>query len=330
MHPVISIILPVYNGAKYLCESVKSLLAQTHKHFELIVIDDGSADASACIMEQIRDPRIRFYKQENRGLAATLNRGIELARGEYLARQDQDDVSLPNRLERQLSYMVAHPQCGLVGTWADIVTGTERTERRHAHPSENSLLQFELMFDNPFVHSSVMIRRRAVEDVGMYSIDRGRQPPEDYELWSRISRKWQVANIPEVLHVYREIPTSMSRGGVHPFRNRVIDLSIENIRWLLKEEDKQSAITDLASLNHAEYSRVNTHVRWSAISRVMADMVNALSVSYHGYSPLVQERADSRLEEIKPHYRRFIRGRRLDRSIGRITSVLDRLGAGWQ
>src|SRR6187399_1168522 len=134
MNPTVSVLLPVYNGAAYLRESLESILGQTYPDFELI---------------SIGDPRIRFYRQRNRGLAATLNRAIELASGELLARQDQDDVSLPHRLEKQVGYLRSHTRCALVGTWAEILAVTEKTGRVHRHAEENHALQFDLLFDNP-------------------------------------------------------------------------------------------------------------------------------------------------------------------------------------
>ena len=330
MNPTVTILLPVYNGAAYLRETLDSLLQQTCHDFELIIIDDGSRDESARIIQSVNDNRIRFYRQDNRGLAATLNRAIELSRGEFLARQDQDDVSLPHRLESQLNYLVSHPNCGLVGTWAEIVSGTEKTGRAHRHAAENYCLKFDLLFDNPFVHSSVMLRKSAVEAVGMYSTDPSRQPPEDYELWSRLSRKWEVANIPEVLHIYREISTSMSRDGVNPFRNRVIDISVENLQWLLGDATVGSTIHDLAALNHATYSRVNPHARWRAISRLVMDAADKLAISCDAPQPVLRQRAQARLTRIKPHYHRCKNSQGVRRYIKGVSVAFGRLVSGWR
>jgi glycosyltransferase involved in cell wall biosynthesis len=325
MNHLVSILLPVYNGAAYLRDSLDSMLRQSYQDFELIIIDDGSRDESAQIIQSVNDDRIRFYRQENRGLAATLNRAIALSRGEYLARQDQDDMSLPDRLEKQLRYLAAHPQCGLVGTWAEIVSGNEKTGRTHRHAAEDYCLKFDLLFDNPFVHSSVMFRRSAVEGVGMYSTDPSRQPPEDYELWSRLSRKWEVANIPEILHIYREIPTSMSRDGISPFRNRVIDISAENLEWLLGDTADRTAIRDLAALNHAAYVRVSPHPRWRDISRVVIDAADRVAVLCNGPQSILHERADAQIFEIKPHYHRFKKSRGVRRYINGISGAFGRL-----
>ena len=330
MNPTVSILLPVYNGAAYLRESLESILGQTYPDFELIIIDDGSCDDSPRIIQSIGDPRIRFYRQRNRGLAATLNRAIELASGELLARQDQDDVSLPHRLEKQVGYLRSHTRCALVGTWAEILAVTEKTGRVHRHAEENHALQFDLLFDNPFVHSSVMLRKSAVQAVGMYTLDPARQPPEDYELWSRLSRKWEVGNIPEILHRYREIPTSMSRNGISPFRNRVINISVENIRWWMGEAVDGSVIEDLAALNHGTYSRVNPQVRWKALSRLVVGAADRIAASCHIPRSTLRTRAQAHLVKIKPHYHRCTKRYGLLPFMEELSVTFERLVSGWR
>lgn len=227
--PIVSVLLPVYNGAAYLREAVQCMLDQTFRDLEIIAIDDGSRDGSEAILRSFDDPRVRVVRQENRGLAATLNRAIELARGELLARQDQDDLSAPERIERQVAFLQANPDCVMVGTWSRIIEVERETRRAHRHPSEDHILRWELLFDNPFVHSSVVFRKAAVVAAGLYSTDKERQPPEDYELWSRLSRRGKVANLSQFLHVYREMPGSMSRAGVSPFLKRLARISAENL-----------------------------------------------------------------------------------------------------
>jgi hypothetical protein len=227
--PLVSVVLPVFNGETYLMEAVESILSQSYINFELIVIDDGSADNSFEILNGVKDARTQLARHSNRGLAATLNKGIELARGEYIARQDQDDLSFPDRLAMQVAHMESHPECALLGTWAQIMQGDRLTERYHRHPACPNELRYQLLFNNPFVHSSVMLRKSALEAVGGYSTDPTRQPPEDYELWSRLSRHNEVANLPEVLVHYREVPGSMSRVGPSPFRDNVVKICIENL-----------------------------------------------------------------------------------------------------
>jgi len=120
MEPIVSVVLPVHNGAQYVAMAIESILAQTLREFELIIVDDGSTDDTPSILGRYTDPRIRRFAQANRGLAATLNAAIDLARGRYLARQDADDVSFPERLARQLAFLEEHADVDLLGTRAVI------------------------------------------------------------------------------------------------------------------------------------------------------------------------------------------------------------------
>ena len=322
--PFVSVILPVYNGAGYLADSVNSILTQTYKNFELIIINDGSTDDSAAIIHKITDPRIRYFEQENQGLAATLNRAIGLARGEFIARQDQDDTSLPHRLEKQVDYLRSHCNCGMVGTWAEIWVDDTRTERAHKHPADNASLQFFLLFNNPFVHSSVMLRKEVFDRVGLYCTDRSRQPPEDYELWSRVAREFDVANIPEMHLIYREVPTSMSRDGVNPFLEKVINISAENIAWATKRSSADPAVRTLAALNHGATHLLQSLVRFKVItalfSRAVEDVCHRSGVAGH----LVKTTADTHLYAIWYHYYTYRFGKHLGGVMSALTGFMHR------
>jgi hypothetical protein len=256
VEPLVSVVLPVYNCPRYVGQAIESMLVQTFSDCELIVIDDGSTDETPRVLHRYGDPRIRLVTQMNRGLAATLNRGVELARGRYIARQDQDDFSLPDRLARQVAYLEAHRACALVGTWAEIRREDTATGREHRHPADNATLKYELLLNNPFVHSSVMIRKSVLDRVGGYSTERDRQPPEDYELWSRIARQYEVSNLPEVLHVYREIQDSMSRQGPSPFMKRLITISAENIAWAAQRDPLDPQVVNIAAIAHGDFHQV--------------------------------------------------------------------------
>lgn len=234
--PRVSVLLPVYNGAAYLKESIDSILNQSYRDFELIVLNDGSIDDSRKIVQSYRDTRIRYVEHPNVGLPATLNRGLELAQGEIIVRQDQDDISLPARIARQVERLDLDPKLGLVGCWATIVNMAGRPDgRMHRHPQGYGALQIEVLFDSPFVHSAVAMRREVLEGLGGYCTDRSRQPPEDYELWSRLLREYRAENVPEPLLLYREVSGSMSRMMKATFVENVAKLSAENLRfWALR------------------------------------------------------------------------------------------------
>jgi glycosyltransferase involved in cell wall biosynthesis len=290
----VSVVLPVYNCPEYVGEALDSILCQTYTDFEAILIDDGSTDSTPKILKQYTDPRIRLITQTNRGLAATLNRGIELARGKYIARMDQDDMSRPERFAKQVAYLDAHPDCALLGTWAEIWQGHSRTERTHRHPADNSTLKFEMLFNNPFVHSSVMLRKSALDRVGVYSTDRSRQPPEDYELWSRIAREYEVANLPEILQVYREVPRSMSRNGPSPFLDHLVKINTENIASASKASIDNPSVLNIAALAHQATHRVQARPNLIEMRAILRRAVEGV-VSTDDPTHFVQE-AENRLQ----------------------------------
>jgi glycosyltransferase involved in cell wall biosynthesis len=302
LQPLISVILPVYNGTPYLNESIDCILRQTHSNLELIIIDDGSTDDSVVIVSAYADPRIRFYTQKNQGLAATLNRGISLAKGAYIARQDQDDVSLPDRLSKQVTFLDAHPDYGMVGTWASIWEETKLTERFHKHHTDNLSLKFDLLFDNAFVHSSLMIRKTVFDEVEAYCTDPDRQPPEDYELWSRVARKFRVANIPEVLHVYREMPRSMSRTGNNPFLQHLLKINVENLAWATEGRYSNQSLQDLAALIHGVYPQFSGKTSLRELVSIVREAARVLCNHDSVQHDAIQDKIRSRVNNLLYHY----------------------------
>jgi glycosyltransferase involved in cell wall biosynthesis len=274
--PLVSVILPVYNGADCVGAAIDSILRQTFRDFELIAINDGSTrDDTAGVLERAAvaagDARLRVVNLDrNRGLAGALNNGISLARGRYIARQDQDDISLPERLEAQVQYLEAHPDCALLGTRAEVWVGKTPSGRHLDHPIDNASLQFELLINSPFVHPSVVMRRSALDAVGPYATAADRQP-EDFELWSRIARRFSVANLPERLVIYREVPGSMSRIGVNPFQQGVIRIATENLTHAGGGAFPMTVCRDAAALINGAYDGVSPHCDIGAI----CDLVRA-------------------------------------------------------
>ncbi|MCT0209044.1 glycosyltransferase [Synechococcus sp. CS-1332] len=298
--PRVSILLPVYNGISFLKAAVESVLSQTYFDYELIILDDGSTDGSSSVLSTLSDSRIRLIRQDNIGLAATLNRGISVARGTYVARQDQDDLSHPDRLALQVAYMDAHQDCVLVGSWAQIMEVDRLVERFHRHPVDEPTLRYQLLFNNPFVHSSVLLRRSALQQVGGYTTDPARQPPEDYELWSRLSRIGAVANLDEILLVYREIPGSMSRIGPSPFRSRLITICAENIAAAAGLSSEDPSVRAIAALTHGDTSELQQSPDFGRMQDVLLLAIQSLA-SGEALTPLRQD-AIARIQAMKANW----------------------------
>ncbi|HEY9006038.1 glycosyltransferase family 2 protein [Ohtaekwangia sp.] len=203
--PRITVLMPVYNAAPFLREAVDSILQQTFRDFEFLIIDDGSTDDSAAIIESYTDPRIRFILNDgNIGISATLNRGIALAACELIARMDADDISYPARLQKQYDYMVAHPACGMVSSWCRVITADKKNVRTERYTSR--FFYYNLTFECWIYHPTVMYRKQAVIDVGMYSMPYS----EDYDLFWKLAQKFPVNNLSEILLDYRLSPNSLN------------------------------------------------------------------------------------------------------------------------
>lgn len=209
--PRISVIMSVYNAGSFLFASIKSVLDQTISDFEFIIINDGSTDSSSAIILSFNDPRIRLVHQTNKGLVSALNKGLYIARSEFVARQDADDISQPSRFEKELAWLAEDEKRGLVGcffTYIDEAASTP-TGTTIVTPTKHVDLTQMLSYVNPFAHGSVMYRKSAVIEAGGYKDNYG--PTEDYDLWRRIALNWRVGQIPEVLYWYRISPKSISQ-----------------------------------------------------------------------------------------------------------------------
>lgn len=204
--PKVTVLMPVYNGEKYVGEAIESILGQTFKYFEFLIINDGSTDKSEEIIRSYKDPRIRLINNErNLGLADSLNIGLKEASGEYIARMDQDDISLPSRLAKQVTFLDQHPDIGVVGSQATIIDEHGQKQSLLSLPLTHPLIAWTMFFKNPMAHPSVMMRR-SVLSKQFYQPE---SCPEDYELWSRLIFRTKFVNFAEPLIRYRFHTQSM-------------------------------------------------------------------------------------------------------------------------
>lgn len=200
--PIVSVLLPVHDGAAYLREAVASVLGQTLHDFELIVIDDCSTDASPAIVESFGDPRIRLVRATERlRICRALNLGIQHARGRFLARMDADDLCRSRRLRQQVDFLNRHPNVGFCGGWVRRF-GEQQAAQTYRRPVGCARVRAFAVFDNPMVHSTVMLRRDVLRRSGVgYRDDCA--DAEDYDLWSRLFEVTAGDNLPEILLDYR-------------------------------------------------------------------------------------------------------------------------------
>ena len=208
LNPKVTILMPVHNGDAFLRESINSILSQTFSDFEFLIIDDGSIDETSKILESYNDFRIKIIKQENIGLAKSLNKGLKLARGEYIARMDCDDVSLPERLEKQVELMERYPYVGVCGSWIKTIGDDGGDIWRYPALSED--IRCRLLFESVIAHPSVMIRNSLFKKFNL-TYDEDFNQAQDYDLWARCSHLFPMVNLDKVLLHYRIHP---HQGGV--------------------------------------------------------------------------------------------------------------------
>jgi glycosyltransferase involved in cell wall biosynthesis len=202
MTPLVSVVMPVYNGERYLEAAIQSILNQSFTDFEFIIINDGSVDNTRIILQKYEhiDERIRVYTQDKSGLVASLNRGCQIARGKYIARMDADDISLPERFAKQLLFMEANPKVGVCGTW--IKTIGQAAGRLAKYPTDHITILCYLLFDSPICHPSAMMRKQLFENLHL-TYNRLHVYGQDYRFWIDCSNFVWMANIGEALLLYR-------------------------------------------------------------------------------------------------------------------------------
>lgn len=194
--PKISVLMPVYNTKEeYLREAIESILNQTYDNFEFIIINDGSTNNAEEVILSYKDKRIRYFKQKNKGVATTLNYGFNLAKCEYIARMDSDDISLPERFAKQVAFLEKNKNVAIIGSWHKEFPKTKISKM----PKEIKIL--DLFRSNLVSHPTIMLRRKEFKKYNLHY--NPNMSCEDYELWTRVVRILKFYNLQEVLLLYR-------------------------------------------------------------------------------------------------------------------------------
>ena len=219
MHPTVSILMPVYKTSQYLREAIDSILSQTFTDFELIVLNDCSPDNAEEILNEYKDPRIvRYLGKENVGLANVLNAGLQMAKGEYIARMDSDDLSAPSRLEVQVDYLERHPDIDLCSCGMTLFGAKDGKWIRESDPDN---VRISALFFSPILHASSVWRKESFENKGL-RFEQEMVPAEDYDLWCRaLSKGLRLVNIPECMYLYRIHPNQATGNTARTSRKEV-------------------------------------------------------------------------------------------------------------
>lgn len=241
MKPLVSIILPVYNGKRTIKEAIESILTQTFKSWELLIINDGSTDNTDKIVQSINNQQVKYFKTDNRGIARTLNFGIKMANADIICRMDVDDICKPNRLQIQYDYLKEHPNVGLVSSLVKYQGNRSMNTGYALYVDEiNKLTSHEGMFtkrfvESPIAHPSVMFRKSLVRQYGGYNESR---LPEDYELWLRwMDNDVVFGKVNEVLLRWQDSEDRLSRSHSNYDLDNFYELKIKYLASHLKKQD---------------------------------------------------------------------------------------------
>ena len=222
--PCVSIITSVHNGEKYLEKCINSILEQTLQNFEYIILNNGSTDGTAKILDKLTDPRLKIVHQENLGISASLNKGIKLSRCDLIARLDADDYSLPQRLEKQTIFMEQHPRVVVCGSRFKELLGEKSFTQSIRFIETDQAIKKTISLFNPFSHSAVIFRKKVFFETGGYNCQY--KYAQDYDLWVRMLNFGEARILNEELGVVRMSGQSFSNKNV-----RKQKLEGLRIRW---------------------------------------------------------------------------------------------------
>jgi len=275
----VSVLMPVYNGERFLREAVQSVLRQTLADFELFVIDDGSTDGTSSILGACRDPRVKVIRQTvNSGIASALNHGLEVCSGAFIARMDADDISVPNRLAKQTSFLQEHTDVGILGSCCELIDTRGQRVGTLNLPLTDLAIRWSALLANPFAHPSTMIRRDVLERHRL-RFNQAFLVAGDYDLWTRLLTYTRGANLDEPLIRYRiHNGTLTSRYRKTQLENRdrialraisgqfpgfrIMLPQVTQLRQLLTGEDEESA----DGLERSALIRLYVHL-WRAFAQ---------------------------------------------------------------
>jgi len=228
-HPKISVIMAVYNGMPYLIKATKSILTQTYKNFEFIIVDDASTDQSWKYLKNLKDERIKLLKNtKNLGLSTSLNKTLQTAKGNYIARMDADDISFTERLEKQLKYMQSNQDVDLCGTWVKLINKQGVVIGEKKYPTKPEEVKQAITWYPAVIHPTFMAKNSFYKKMNGYRADY--DFAEDYDLLSRAKNKFVIANLPEALIYWRLQDKRRSRKDMDKMDKLDLKIKIEALK----------------------------------------------------------------------------------------------------
>jgi len=295
--PKVTVLMSVYNGERYLREAVDSILNQTLKNFEFIIINDSSTDRTLKILNGYSDPRIKIINnKENIGLTRSLNKGLSIAKGEYIARQDADDISTPDRLEKELNFLIKRSDYAAVGSLIIVIDKNRKELHTIEKPITDEAIKDSLKKDNCIAHGSSVIRMSCLRDINFY--DNAIPKSQDYDLWLRLSEKYKLANIPEYLYFWRYHTGNVSIKNKNEQKHYV---------EIAKRKTTRKKKTSPKNISHPKFSLLMANYN---NSKYIAEAISSvLNQSFKDWELIIVDDAstDDSAEKIRP----FLKDKRI-------------------
>jgi glycosyltransferase involved in cell wall biosynthesis len=271
--------MSVYNGEPYLSQAIESILSQRFDDFEFIIVDDGSTDSSPMVMETFakKDVRIRLLRNDsNSGLITSLNKAFQAAKGEYIARQDADDISFPERLACQVKFLNERQHIGLAGTWMVNIDQSRQRRIVWKTPLNHHLIKWSLLFGTSIAHATVMMRRSVLGKEDPYRAQM--MHAEDYDLWSRLSERTQMANVPFCYYLRRLHDERVSVRHHRCQEQTVKAVMRRNMENLLQETVSDELLEVLRKAYRGEL--ITSREKLQAVVRLIMELYEAYVVKH--------------------------------------------------
>jgi glycosyltransferase involved in cell wall biosynthesis len=306
----LSVLMPVFDAERYVGAAVASLLIQSHTDFELLIFDDGSRDRTVQVVEAFRDPRIRLLRRPHAGHTLWLREGVQLASGELIARMDADDLSRPQRFERQLAYLSRHPECVALGTEILMIDPQGRPIGERGVPLRHEAIEAELLLGRggALVHPTAVFRREALLAVGSYRPEY--EPAEDLDLYLRLAEKGRLANLRDTLleHRLHARKVSAERAGEQRSRALAVLREARQRRGLPIQVNSLSPVAEsLAVVDYWHYwvrSAIRAR-RWRTARRYALAVVGRQPLAKRSWKLLASALLGSRKHRVQRWLGRF-------------------------
>lgn len=272
MAPKISVIMPVYNTERYLADAIESILSQDFKDFEFIIINDGSSDNSKSIIESYNDPRIILINNEqNLGITKSMNNGLNIAKGYYIARMDSDDICLPHRLRLQAEYLDKSTDIGFVGGAAYHINSDGHFIGAYQQPTNSLEACTQALISLPFYNPTLMFRRSLIKENNLRYNENIKSYADDFDFISSAIKYSKFSNIPNILVLFRIHQNSICGSGQEKQNEACVNIAYKNVKNIFDEIENEDETKQI--LRHFYNKKISNHDEWRKLDELSKKII---------------------------------------------------------